>query len=100
MTDRRGTLLHEPDGDFNPGWLIVLLFSVLGAIGCLVAFAIAWRKDSGAAVLIALGLGFVAFMVITAATMVLSLARVKQLHGSALLAKLAPGRANDPGATP
>ena len=89
----RGSLLHEADGDFNPGWLLVLAFALIGAAGCLVALVLAFRAEAAASVLIAIALGFVAFMVIVASTMVLSIARVKALHDSALLRTLAPGAA-------
>jgi hypothetical protein len=82
-------LLYEADGDFNPGWLIVVVFAALGALGCAVVFAVAYRDGAKASVMVASALGFCAFTIVTAATMVISLGRAKLLHGSKTLSSLA-----------
>lgn len=78
IRDRKNPLLFERSGDFNPGWLIFVVFSALGAgisVGALVA---ALRNASAWPAAIA-ALSFVAFVMLCTAIMVVPIARAKLL---------------------
>ena len=85
--DERGDLLHERDGDFNPGWLLVIAFAVIAGGGCIVLWAKVWTDGSVALALIAAVL--TAFVLVVFVTGVYSLGRLKVLHGSGVLGRLA-----------
>lgn len=72
----RGTLWHEKDGDFNPGWALFIGFSILGAIGSLCSFAVAFVNDKAWLAAVA-GLTFIAFAMLCTAIIVVPLARAK-----------------------
>lgn len=72
----KGTLWHEKDGDFNPGWALFIGFSVLGAVGSLAAFAVALlHKEAWPAAVAALC--FIAFAMLCTAIIVVPIARAK-----------------------
>jgi amino acid transporter len=78
LNDRKNALLFEKDGDFNPGWLLFILFSALGAgisVGCLI---VAMQNEKAWPALIA-GLSFVAFAMLCTAIIVVPVSRAKLL---------------------
>lgn len=74
----RGTLWHEKDGDFNPGWALFIGFSALGAIGSLASFIVAFLNDKAWPAAVA-GLCFIAFAMLCTAIVVVPIARAKLL---------------------
>ena len=72
----KGTLWHEKDGDFNPGWALFIGFSILGAIGSLCAFAVALLNEKAWLAAVA-GLAFIAFAMLCTAFIVVPLGRAK-----------------------
>jgi len=74
----RGTLWHEKDGDFNPGWALFIGFAVLGAILCLGAGVVAVLNPKAWPALVA-ALSFVAFAMLCTAIIVVPIARAKLL---------------------
>lgn len=76
--ERKNPLLFEGDGDFNPGWLLFIAFSVLGAIGSAVTFAVALLNDKAWPAAVA-GLSFIAFAMLCTAIIVVPIARAKLL---------------------
>jgi hypothetical protein len=87
VTPERGGVLHERDGDFNPAWLLVIVFAAVGAGGALACW---WRVfhhgDVGLASIAAM---LTAFCLVVFVTGVYSLGRLKVLHGSSVLGQLA-----------
>ena len=88
MTERKvGGVLREADGDFNPGWLLVMAFGAVAGVGALVCWWRVWHHgDVGLA---AVGALLTAFCLVVFATAVYSLGRLKVLHGSTVLGRLA-----------
>jgi ABC-type Fe3+-siderophore transport system permease subunit len=72
----KGTLWHEKDGDFNPGWALFIGFSVLGALGSVAAFVVALRNDKAWPAVVA-ALCFIAFAMLCTAIIVVPIARAK-----------------------
>lgn len=72
----KGTLWHEKDGDFNPGWALFIGFSALGAIGSLASFIVAFVNDKAWPAAVA-GLCFIAFAMLCTAIIVVPIARAK-----------------------
>lgn len=72
----KGTLLHEKDGDFNPGWALFIGFSALGALGSIAAFAVALLNQKAWPAAVA-ALCFIAFAMLCTAIIVVPLARAK-----------------------
>lgn len=89
--NHKGTLWHEKDGDFNPGWALFIGFAILGAIGSLCSFAVAFLNEKAWLAVVA-GLSFIAFAMLCTAMIVVPLARAKLL--SPALTKAAGGIAN------
>lgn len=85
----RGGLLHEKDGDFNPGWLLVCIFAALGVGMSIGGLVVALRDPKAGAVIIPSLLGYASFGMVCAATMVVSIARAKILNNSRTLSSLA-----------
>jgi hypothetical protein len=76
--ERKNALLFEKDGDFNPGWLLFIIFSALGAgasAGCLYV-AMVNEKAWPAAVA---ALSFIAFAMLCTAIIVVPISRAKLL---------------------
>lgn len=84
-----GSLLREKDGDFNPGWLLVCVFAALGIGVSIGGLAVALRDPKAGAVIVPSLLGYAAFGMVCAATMVVSLGRAKILNNSRTLSALA-----------
>jgi len=76
--DRRNPLLFERDGDFNPGWLLFLVFSIIGMVGSTVSFAVALVNTKAWLAVVA-GLSFTAFAMLCTACIVVPIARAKLL---------------------
>ena len=74
----KGTLFHEKDGDFNPGWALFIGFSALGAMGSLASFIVAFVNDKAWPAAVA-GLCFIAFAMLCTAIVVVPIARAKLL---------------------
>ena len=72
----KGTLFHERDGDFNPGWALFIGFSLLGAVGSVVTFVVALTVEKAWLAVVA-GLSFIAFAMLCTAMIVVPLARAK-----------------------
>lgn len=72
----KGTLWHEKDGDFNPGWALFVGFAVLGALLCLGAGVVAVLNPKAWLALVA-ALSFVAFAMLCTAMIVVPIARAK-----------------------
>lgn len=88
---RVGTMLREKDGDFNPGWLIACLVSIIGALGCLAVFVRVLRATNPASETVQLGLAFafLTFVLVAWLTGVYSLGKAKVLNESKVLTQLA-----------
>lgn len=84
-----GSLLREKDGDFNPGWLLVCIFAALGIGVSIGGLAVALRDPKAGAIIVPSLLGYAAFGMVCAATMVVSLGRAKILNNSRTLSALA-----------
>lgn len=84
----RGGLLHEKDGDFNPGWLLVCLFATLGLAMSIGGLVVALRDPPSGKVIIPSLLGYASFGMVCSATMVVSLGRAKILNNSRTLSAL------------
>lgn len=79
MSDRRSNpLLYEVDGDFNPGWLLFIVFATLGAGLSLGAVVVAFRSEGAWPAAVA-ALSFVAFAMLCTAIIVVPIARAKLL---------------------
>ena len=78
LHERGHPLLFEADGDFNPGWLLFIIFSALGAIGCGAAFTVA-LLDAKAWPAIVAAFSFLAFAMLCTAIIVVPIARAKLL---------------------
>lgn len=78
LHDRRTPLLFEKDGDFNPGWLLFILFAALGALGSVVTFLVAIINEKAWMAAVA-GLSFIAFAMLCTAMIVVPIARAKLL---------------------
>lgn len=76
MEKRHGTLWHEKDGDFNPGWALFIGFSALGAVISLAATVVALRNEKAWPAAVA-ALSFIAFAMLCTAIIVVPLARAK-----------------------
>ena len=72
----KGTLWHEKDGDFNPGWALFVGFAVLGAVLCVGAAVVAVINPKAWLALVA-ALSFVAFAMLCTAMIVVPIARAK-----------------------
>lgn len=72
----KGTLWHEKDGDFNPGWALFIGFSILGATGSVCTFIVAFVNEKAWLAAVA-GLTFIAFAMLCTAIIVVPLARAK-----------------------
>lgn len=88
MQVNKGTLWHEKDGDFNPGWALFIGFSILGAIGSVCTFIVAFVNEKAWLAAVA-GLTFIAFAMLCTAIIVVPIARAKLLQ--AALAKASGG---------
>jgi hypothetical protein len=86
---RVGTLLHEKDGDFNPGWLLVLIFAALGLVVSIGGLVVSIKDAKAGAIIVPSMLGYSAFGMICSATMVVSIGRAKILNNSRTLSSLA-----------
>jgi hypothetical protein len=88
---RRGGWFHEKDGDFNPGWVLATLVSVVGMLGCVVIFVRVARAASPGAETVQAGMAFafLCFLLVAVMTSVLSLGKAKVLHQSTVLKQLA-----------
>jgi hypothetical protein len=75
---RQNPLFFESDGDFNPGWLLFIAFSALGAFGSVAAFGIAIINDKAWPAAVA-ALSFIAFAMLCTAIIVVPIARAKLL---------------------
>lgn len=75
---RTNPLLYEVDGDFNPGWLLFIVFSALGAGISLGALVVALRSTNGWPAVVA-ALSFVAFAMLCTAIIVVPIAKAKLL---------------------
>lgn len=84
----RGGLLHEKDGDFNPGWLLVCIFATLGLAMSIGGLVVALRDPPSGKVIIPSLLGYASFGMVCSATMVVSLGRAKILNNSRTLSAL------------
>jgi hypothetical protein len=87
----KGTLWHEKDGDFNPGWALFIGFSLLGAVGSVVTFIVAIINEKAWMAAVA-GLTFIAFAMLCTAIIVVPIARAKLMAPA--LAKAAGSIAN------
>ena len=82
----KGTLWHEKDGDFNPGWALVIWYAlVLGSLMNGAAILVATLNPKAWPVLPAV-LTFDAVVIIVACIGVFSIARSKLLANSTVLA--------------
>lgn len=78
MRRLRDALLFEKDGDFNPGWLLFILFAVAGLLGAGAAVVVALRhRDAWPAAVAALV--FTATAMLITAVIVVPIARAKLL---------------------
>lgn len=75
---RRTPLLFEKDGDFNPGWMLFILFAAVGIVGSAVACVVALRHQQAWPAAIA-ALAFVATAMCITAVIVVPIARAKLL---------------------
>jgi len=75
---RTNPLLYERDGDFNPGWLLFVIFSGLGALVSLGALVVALRAEGAWPAAVA-ALSFIAFAMLCTAIIVVPIARAKLL---------------------
>jgi len=84
MTERRAKhprsnpLLFEADGDFNPGWLLFIVFAGLGALMSAATAIVAMLHQEAWPAIVA-GLSFVAFAMLCTAMIVVPIARAKLL---------------------
>ena len=78
MRHRENPLLFEADGDFNPGWLLFIAFSILGALGSVAAFVVALVNEKAWPAAVA-ALSFLAFAMLCTAIIVVPIARAKLL---------------------
>lgn len=76
--NRRNPLLFEADGDFNPGWLLFIVFSALGALMAAAAAVVAVLHEASWPALVA-GLSFIAFAMLCTAIIVVPIAKAKLL---------------------
>lgn len=76
--NRRNPLLFEKDGAFNPGWLLFIIFSALGALISLGALVVALNAEGAWPAAVA-ALSFVAFAMLCTAVIVVPIARAKLL---------------------
>lgn len=76
--NRRNPLLFERDGAFNPGWLLFIEFSQLGA-ACIVVAIMAAAKSPEAWPAIVAAISFLAFAMLCTAIIVVPLGRAKIL---------------------
>lgn len=92
--NRRNPLLFEADGDFNPGWLLFIVFSALGALMSAAAAVVAVLHEASWPALVA-GLSFVAFAMLCTAIIVVPIAKAKLLtrlkNAPGDIASAAPG---------
>lgn len=72
----KGTLWHEKDGDFNPGWALFIGFSALGAVVSLAATVVALLHEKAWPAAVA-ALCFIAFAMLCTAIIVVPIARAK-----------------------
>ena len=74
----KGTLWHEADGDFNPGWALFIGSTLLGwAISIIAGVVAVVNPKAWAAVAVALS--FLAFSMLCTAIIVVPIARAKIL---------------------
>ncbi len=76
---RTNPFLFERDGDFNPGWLLMVLFCTVGAIGAIISFLEAVFHPAHDVLTIALGFSFVIVGMLLIAIIVVPLAKAKLL---------------------
>jgi hypothetical protein len=76
--NRRNPLLFELEGAFNPGWLLFITFSVLGALVSLGALVVSMRVEGAWPAAVA-ALSFIAFAMLCTAIIVVPIARAKLL---------------------
>lgn len=74
---RKNPLIYESDGDFNPGWILFIVFSILGALISIGAVAVSFLIGSATPVIAALS--FISFAMICTAAIVVPIARAKLL---------------------
>ncbi len=75
---RQTPLLFEKDGDFNPGWLLFIVFAGFGLIASAIACVVALRHQQAWPAAIA-ALVFTATAMIITAVIVVPIARAKLL---------------------
>ena len=75
---RTNPLLFEREGDFNPGWLLFIIFSTLGAGISLGALYVAVHNANAWPAAVA-ALSFIAFAMLCTAIIVVPIARAKLL---------------------
>lgn len=75
---RQSPLLFEKDGDFNPGWLLFIVFACSGLVASAVACVVALRHQQAWPAAIA-ALVFVATAMCITAIIVVPIARAKLL---------------------
>ena len=75
---RCNPLLFETDGSFNPGWLLFIIFSTLGAGISLGALYVAVHNANAWPAAVA-ALSFIAFAMLCTAIIVVPIARAKLL---------------------
>lgn len=78
IRDRGSPLLFEKSGEFNPGWLLFICFSALGAGLCIGALVVALKNGAAWPAVIA-ALSFTAFAMLCTAMIVVPIARAKLL---------------------
>jgi hypothetical protein len=100
VSARRGGPWREADGDFNPGWVLVILFALVAARAAwrLIDVVVAVGADGARLAAIAALLIVVCLFVF--ATAVYSLGRLKVLHGSSVLGGLAGALRRQPADAP
>lgn len=84
--DGRGSLLHEKDGDFNPGWLVFLVFAGLGVALNVAAIVVAVAAPEKAWPLVVAAMVHTVLVMIVTAIIVVPIARAKLLANSRTLA--------------
>jgi hypothetical protein len=78
---RESPLLYEKDGDFNPGWLLFIVFAAAGLLGSAVACMVALRNERAWPAAVAAMIFCATAMLITA-VIVVPIARAKLLAPS------------------
>ncbi len=86
---RQGGWFHEKDGDFNPGWVVVVLACTVGILGVAIIFGrLLFAAGVVDSVLVGMAFAFLCFVIVALLTGVYSLGRAKLLNESEVLQRL------------